>query len=264
MVTRKRWLRVTIFSGLLTSICLTGGCGPETITSELGGWSSPSMPLQPAAVHSVVTETVDVIGGSMAFGWKDPHNDSYTQRAFTYRSLHTRTHYRYINHALPGYTAQWLNEKYPGRYRSWLQHDRPQVVILTWGLENDMSSRHKDSLRTFQNQIRQEISTALHDHAVVLIVSPPITKLLATTDHRRVTDYIDSEFQVGQSFRNPNVVDIHLLEQMQEYMMAHHQTYRRYYGNAWHPNQAGHELAGRLLVDDLNKRFGSGPILFKS
>lgn len=200
----------------------------------------------------------------MAYGWIDPHNDSYLRRAFASRSKQTHISYRYINHAIPGYTAKWMNQRDAGRYESCLNKDKPQVVVLSWGLENDLSSKHKDSVATFSLQIKKEIATALEHHCVVLIVSPPVTKLLATTDHHRVGQYIYKEFQVGQSFHSQNVVDIHLYQQMWTYMENHHQTYQQYYGNSWHPNRAGHILAGHLLATDLNKKYGSNPILFQS
>ncbi len=219
----------------------------------------------PAAVAAPITdttrsETVCVVGGSMAYGWMDPHNDSYLRRGFAIRSRETGIHYNYINHAIPGFTAAHLNKVYPGAYQRWLIHDRPQVVVLSWGLENDMSSRYRDTIPTFDRSIHTEIAQALAAHAAVLIVTPPVTKLLETTDHRRVNQFIQAEFQVGDSFHNPNVTDINLYAQMQQYLVSHGETVRPYVGNSWHPNGAGHRLAGRLFAQDMMKDFGSGPI----
>ncbi len=208
-------------------------------------------------------EVVDVFGGSMAYGWKDPRNISYLQRAFESRSKTTSVQYKYINHAIPGFTAEWLNQRYPGKFEAWLKADHPQIVILSWGLENDMSSVHKDSLPIFSKQIREEVSMALAHHAVVLIITPPVTKLLATKDRSKVLSYIHTEFEVGKSFHSPNVLTIRLFHQFKTYMWDHHQTYKPYFGNAWHPNRAGHKLGGILLAADLEKRFGKGPIEFK-
>lgn len=246
-------------------------CGtPAAVMAQLPAKASASTTSRQPPIRSISSsrdiqqhETVLVIGGSMAFGWKDPHNDSYLRRAFVIRSHDTKVDYHYVNHAIPGYTAQRLNQRYPGAYERWLQRNKPQVVVLSWGLENDMSSGHRDSIDTFDRCIKQEVAEALAAHSTVLMVTPPVTKELATTDHRKVQTYIHSEFEMGRSFHSNNVFEFDVYRQMQAYMKAHHQTYKRYYGNCWHPNQAGHELAGRLFADALRKRFGSGPIRYR-
>ncbi|MDQ0189781.1 SGNH/GDSL hydrolase family protein [Alicyclobacillus cycloheptanicus] len=208
-------------------------------------------------------ETVDVFGGSMTDGWLDPTRDSFVHRAFQWRSITTPTRYRYMNYAIPGYTALRFSQRYPGRFQRILFHQHPQVVVIAWGLENDMNSRHRDTVRVFGRAVKQEIAQSLRAHAVVLLVTPPVTKELDTVDHRRVYTYIHELFRVGASFHNPNVIDMNVYQQMQSYMKAHHQTYKQYYGNAWHPNRAGHILAGRILARDLQQHFGNGPIQWK-
>lgn len=262
VVTLNKGTTVTFCS--LASILLLSGCEPHLSDMVRQSSAGTTTAVETANLNTALGVTVDVFGGSMAYGWVDPHHDSYLRRAFSLRSRETHVPYKYMNHALPGYTAQWMNQKYAGRYTSLLQRDKPQVAVLSWGLENDLSSKHRDSINTFGRQIRKEISVALKHHCVVLIVSPPMTKLLATTDRHKVGAYISKEFQIGQSFHNSHVVDIRLYHQMWMYIKAHHQTYRLYDGNSWHPNDAGHKLAGRLLASDLEKKFGAKPIVFEA
>lgn len=209
-------------------------------------------------------ETVDVFGGSMTYGWVDPANDSFVRRAMATFSADTSTVYYYHNYAIPGFTAQLYEKRWPGRYRRIIQRDRPQAVVLAWGLENDMSSRQHDSVRTFGAAMQREIAQALAAHAVVLLVTPPVTMELSTIDRHRVGQYIHEEFRVGASFHSPDVLNVNVYSQMMGYMHMHHQTYRKYYGNSWHPNRAGHILAGHLLSKDLSRHFGEAPIHWRS
>lgn len=258
----NRWYHQTILYNLLLPFLMISGYGSPVAPHVMQKSLMTGIQYNEKTTNPM-TVTVDAIGGSMAFGWKDPHNNSYLQRAFIIRSRHTHVHYKYINHGIPGFTAKWLNQKYPGQYKAWLTNDQPQVVVLSWGLENDMSSLHRDSLQTFAREMKQEISIALEHHAVVLIVTPPVTKLLATKDRYKVLRYINREFEVGHSFHNTNVVTINLYKQFKGYMNLHHQTCMSYYGNAWHPNQKGHKLAGKILASALEKKFGKGTIDFK-
>lgn len=264
--------RLSVVAAVVSFALASGVVGAISLVNErhfqAATVSTASAAHAPAAITAPIndearTETVCVVGGSMAYGWKDPHNDSYLRRAFAIRSHETTTNYRYISHAIPGFTADHLNAVDPGAYQRWLLEDKPQVVVLSWGLENDMSSHYRDSIPAFQDAIHNEITEALNAHAAVLVVTPPVTELLATTDHRKVTGFIHAEFQSADSFHNPNVTTINVYGQMNHFLSSHHRTVKPYIGNRWHPNGAGHRLAGDLLAHDLNKRFGNGPILYK-
>lgn len=209
-------------------------------------------------------ETVDIFGGSMAHGWLDPKDNSYLRRAFTARSASTNTNYKYVDHTIIGETPYLLDTKDKSKFISWLKEDKPQIVVFSWGVENSMSSRHRITIEEFTQAVHSEIAQALRDHAVVLIVSPPVTQELVVNDRLKTATWINQLFQVAASFHSKNVYTIDLYHQMQLYLTAHGQTYKNYYGNSWHPNQAGHELAGGILANDLVQSFGFGPILFKS
>ncbi len=209
-------------------------------------------------------ETVDVIGGSMAHGWLDPHDNSYLQRAFTARTQSTNTTYHYVSHTVAGQTPYLLDTKNKSQYLSWLKKDHPQVVVLSFGVENSMSSRHKTTLDQFKKSFHDLIAEALKEHAVVLIVTPPVTQELIVNDRLKTDQWFNQMFQVANAFNSSNLYIEDLYHQMTLYMAAHGKTYKDYYGNSWHPNQAGHALAGSLLANGLVKTFGFGPILFKS
>lgn len=213
--------------------------------------------------NKLTTETVDIIGGSMAHGWLDPHDNSYLQRAFTSRTQSTNTTYKYVSHAVSGETPYLLDTKNKSQYLSWLKKDHPQVVVLSFGIENSMSSRHRITLDQFKKSFHTLIAEALKEHAVVLIVTPPVTQELVVNDQRKTEQWSNQMFQVANAFNSSNVYIEDLYHQMTFYMAAHGKTYKDYYGNSWHPNQAGHVLAGSILANDLVKTFGFGPILFK-
>jgi hypothetical protein len=208
-------------------------------------------------------ETVDIIGGSMAHGWLDPKDNSYLRRAFTTRSQSTNTNYKYVDHTFAGETPYLLDTNDKAKFALWLKTDHPQVVVFSWGIENSMSSHHQTSIDQFASGIHDEIAETLKAHATVLIVTPPLTQELVVNDRLMTDIWINRMFQVASSFKSDNVYIEDIDHQMQLYVTAHGKTYKDYYGNSWHPNQAGHELAGNLLANDLVQTFGFGPITFK-
>lgn len=203
-------------------------------------------------------ESVMVVGGSMAHGWKDPHDDSYLKRAFAALSSTTDTQYTYVDDTVIGGTAARLGAQ---KFDAELQKANPQVVAISWGLLNDVSD--KTPMGTFRQSIHDEIAAALKAHAVVMVITPPVVEATATVDATAVKNFISNEFQVANSFHNPNVYLFDLNAQMTTYMQAHGQTWKTYYGDSWHPNQAGHVLAGQLLFNDIVQTMGQAPIQYK-
>ncbi|MDQ0190106.1 SGNH/GDSL hydrolase family protein [Alicyclobacillus cycloheptanicus] len=211
---------------------------------------------------SLSTETVDVFGGSMAHGWADPHDDSYLKRAFAARQQSTNTNYHIVDRTVDGGQADYFETEKPGLYESDLKTDKPQIVVLSWGLLNDMHA--KSSLAVFDSAIHDQIAKALAVHAVVLLVTPPVTEASQKGDHPMQEVYIAHEIADAQAFHSKNVYVFDVYHQMEAYLKAHHQTWQNYYGDSWHPDAAGHALAGALLANDLVTAFGSGPIRFTS
>ncbi|TDY47983.1 GDSL-like lipase/acylhydrolase family protein [Alicyclobacillus sacchari] len=256
----KVWRRIGRGAGLVMcgAMLMVGGWCMGTLQSR----SDNVMAATPAGQLSsqLTTEKVMVVGGSMAHGWKDPNNDSYLRRAFQALSNSTDTQYEYDDRTVVGGSPVGLDKS--GKYATWLAEDKPQIVVISWGLLNDVYD--KTPMASFNQAIHNEIQEALAANAVVIFVTSPVTKATATYNHAEVENYIATEQAQASSFDNPNIYFIDLNHDMSVYMAAHGQTWQSYYGDSWHPNEAGHELAGELLFDDFIATFGTGSIEWQS
>lgn len=201
-----------------------------------------------------------VVGGSVAYGWKDPNNDSYLRRAFQSLSDESGVQYNYDNRCVIGGTPSAVDLS--GDYTNWLTSDKPNIVVIAWGLENDAGANRSSS--EIEQEIHTEISEALADHAVVIVASPPVTEATATTLHRTVEEYIADEKADVESFHSPNAYFINLNTIMEKYLEEHNQSWQDYYGDSWHPNEAGHILAGSLLYNQLLTISDHGLITWKT
>lgn len=218
-----------------------------------------------AGKHHIATpaikERVMAIGGSVAHGWKDVKGEGYLHRAFQTYQKATDVSYTYYDRTIVGANGHQLATMYKGDYSRWLNALHPTIVVISWGLLND--ALPKTTYADFAKYLKQEISEALRDHAVVLVVSPPITKATYTQYPVQEEKYDQQEALVVKSLKNPNVYFIDLMNQMKSYLKSHHQTYKLYKGDGWHPNTRGHILAGSLLEKDIYAIFGKGPIVIK-
>lgn len=219
----------------------------------------PRQPMDSLTV-SLHQESVMVLGGSMAHGWKDPNDDSYLRRAFQSLTNSTNTNYTYTDQTIIGGRA--ISVQQNNELPTWLSNDKPNIVVISWGLLDD--SYDKTPIDQFSDAIHDEIAQSLSQNAVVLIVTPPVVQAAATNYHAQVEAYIDAEFNVAASFHNGNIYCFNLNDEMSKYMTAHGQTWQQYKGDVWHPNQAGHELAGNLLYNDLIQIFGTNPIQYET
>lgn len=202
---------------------------------------------------------VMIVGGSIAKGEHAPNDFGYLQRAFHTLTVKTNAQYVYTNKAIIGANSTQLATLYKGSYESWLQSVRPQIVVISWGLLND--ALPKTPMDTFQHYLRQEIDEALNRRAVVMVVTPPVTKATYTKFPQQEQSYAASEVQLVKSLKNPKVYVFNLFDQMKHYLASHHQTYIPYTADPNHPNVKGHILAGRLLYKDIVHRFGNHPIV---
>lgn len=200
---------------------------------------------------------VMALGSSVAEGWDDPQGGGYLPRAFKAYSEQSGYKYDLINKSQAGDWAAKVLSVYP----DWLAQVKPQVVLITWGLLDDLN--HKTTLSEFRAAVAREIGLALANHDVVLVVTPPVTRATYTQYARQEPLYASAELDVAKGFHSPNVYAFDLLDQMEAYLKAHHQTYKPYMADGWHPNAAGHILAGQLLDEDLNSAFGKKPIQFQ-
>ncbi len=216
------------------------------------------------AVHSVTSrdstlvETVMTVGSSVAEGWVDPKGGGYLNRAFRELSLATKVSYKIARKAVAGDYTTKVARQFP----MWLREVHPQVVVISWGALDDIEA--KTPIATFEQNVRMEISQALAAHSVVVIVTTPITRATYTQFQTLEPRYMNAEMAAARSFHSPNVVISDVFNQMKSYIAAHHQTYKPYMADGWHPNAAGHALAGQLLYVDLLRTFGVKPISFSA
>lgn len=238
---------------------LTGGNA-----SAVGKQSGES----PDTSHQV--ERVMTLGGSIAKGWMDigwqnwrhGWHGGYLLRGFDALSKASGIRYTVYDRTIVGANATQMNTLYKGKYGLWLRTVRPQIVVISWGGLND--ALPKTPMGLYRTEIRQEILQALNAGAVVLIVTPPVTKAALTEYRVAVPAYFSNEIAVARSLNNPNVYVFNVFDQMEAYIKSHHQSYTRYMANAWHPNPLGHKLAGQLLFEDMWKKFGNTPVRYIS
>lgn len=260
---RFKWNKWTWVVCTTVVVCIAGAfCAGRISASAASGSSvitgkSYSVLKPVAGLHR---ETVLLIGGSMAYGWKDPTNDSYIERAFTGLSGSTTTQYTYINRALVGASAKNYTAKHMQDYLTALSNLQPSVVIISWGLLNDIAQ--KTTKEVFEAAIRTQITAAVDAHAVVLLVSPAVVRANYTYAKDKTTKYVSWEKEVAKSFDSPDVRVIDIYAQMMQYLAVHNQTYAPYFGDNWHPNEAGHILAGNMLENDIVAEFGQAPLRY--
>lgn len=210
-------------------------------------------------INNPTTETVMVVGGSIAYGWDGSVNDSYVQQAFQALSSSSSVQYTYDDQAVVDGSPLKINSS--GDFKRWLAADRPQVVVLAWGLENDASAHATTS--AIEQAIRTEISEAMATDAVVIVTSPPVTEAIDTTLHKTVEQYIEAEKADVNTLQSPNVHFVNLNQIMGNYLVAHNQSWQDYFGDSWHPDAAGHILAGQLLYSELNDIANNGALVWQ-
>lgn len=200
-------------------------------------------------------EIVMTVGSSVAEGWVDTQG-GYLVRAFASLGKTTGHPYRVVRRAYAGdYSTKVAPE-----YVKWLATVHPQVVVISWGGLDDIEA--KTPLPNFRAAVRTEIKEALDQRAVVVVVTSPVTRATYTQFPKSQAQFMNAEMAVARSFKSPNVVVADVFDQMKAYLIAHHQTYVPYMADGWHPNAAGHRLAGQLLFADMRQSFGIKSIQF--
>ncbi len=200
------------------------------------------------SLHDVPVRVL-IIGSSVADGWKDSVGGGYLKRAFTHFGLTHRTAFAWINRAVPGQGAMRLNAMVP----RFIDQAKPQIVVIAWGGLDDAYDH--TPLNIFREDIRQEISLSLAAHAMVFVITPPVSRASYTQFALQQPMYLDAEMQVARSFQNPNVYVFDVFDQMKRYLDKHHETYVPFMADGWHPNTRGHALASRLLLHDFKQYF---------
>lgn len=208
----------------------------------------------PSAAAAGPPQTVLIIGGSAAKGWHDKTGRGYIERGLDL--WHAGAPFRFENRAVPGATMN--NPKIGKHYLQWLETYSPRIVVLSWGLLNDL--RAGTPWSQIVSQIRQEALWALSAGAVVFIVTPPATTATYGVDKAEENAIVDEEMRAVMSLHNPNVYIFDVLHPEERWLAVHHQTIARYMAGPWDPNTQGHILAGKLLAQELRARFPRGEV----
>lgn len=197
---------------------------------------------------------VMLVGSSVAEGWDDPSGGGYLKRAFSALGQYQQVNYHLESVAKAGDTVVKVAKKYP----QWLKTQKPQVVVLSWGVLDDLSQNTNPA--AYKAGIKKEIEQAIAVHAQVFIVTPPVTRASYTQFQTQEAQYVNIELQVAKAFAHKDVNVFDVYNQMKAYLTDHHQTYKPYMADGWHPNTKGHELAGQLLLQDMKSAFGTAKI----
>ncbi|MCL6443733.1 MAG: SGNH/GDSL hydrolase family protein [Alicyclobacillus sp.] len=234
----------------------SGKVEPSTTASSTAGTSGTRA--SSAAIGAKMSSSLKVmaLGSSVAEGWVDPGHGGYLQRTVDALSKDSDAKYTLVNESKAGNGVLQVVYQYP----KWLQSVHPRVVIISWGALDDLHL--KTPFSTVRQQVTWEINEALAAHAVVFLVTPPITRASYTTASVNEAKYVDTEIAAAEAIHSPNVHVFDVFNQMKAYIQSHHQTYLPYMADGWHPNAAGHALAARLLVADIEQVYGKKPITF--
>ncbi|GGI96918.1 hypothetical protein GCM10010885_03130 [Alicyclobacillus cellulosilyticus] len=196
-----------------------------------------------------------VVGGSVAHGWNDS-DGGFIVRAF--EAFGGDEPFEIVNHSAVGDGPV----QYAPKFADDLRRVAPDVLVIAWGTLDDIYNH--TPLSAFSAAIRAEIKQALAHRAVVMLVTPPVTKASYTQYRDEEPLYVAAEVAVAHRFDSPNVYVFDVFHEMQAWLTAHRVSYEAYASDGWHPNALGHALAGELLAHDMAKAFGEGPIQFRS
>lgn len=201
------------------------------------------------AVRTQKPLTVLAVGGSSAQGYDDPKLDGYLSRALTTVSKELKRPISFVNKAKSGN----IPAKVASQYEPLLQSVQPDVVIISWGLLNDISKKTPPD--TFRSSIQAEVSMAIQHGADVWIVTPPATPATYVGhDVELEPQYANMEISAARAVQSAHVHVLDLLNDMKYYLKERHLSYKSYAQNNWHLNQAGHVLAGQILAKSILSR----------
>ncbi|MFB5192433.1 SGNH/GDSL hydrolase family protein [Alicyclobacillus fastidiosus] len=227
-----------------------------TIASPQNSWTT-----WPVALKKDQAYTVVAIGGSAADGTGDAVGEGgYLARAFRTVNATQDVNYHFINQSKVGYgpiqyddtqlSPALLNDSQMERL---FKDYKPNMLVISFGMLDDIDK--KTPMGQIKQALHDEIESAINQHVVVVIVTPPSTYASETYYKAPLNAYVQAEMGVVEEFHNPNIYVIPLAQQMDQYIKSHHQTIKMYEADSWHPNAAGHALAGNLLAQDIIHKF---------
>lgn len=230
---------LTIMGILLAGYGTSGVGAGTTHASNNSITNKPRIPLGHLKVMG--------IGGSIAKGDRATNEYGYLQRTFHHFDD------TYFNKAIYGANSTQLATMYKGKYTSWLSQTHPQVVVISWGLLNDAIP--DTPLSQFNDYLHLEIKQALAIHAMVFVVTPPVTEVSYSLYAKQETMYAQDEIKFVKKMNNSHVYAFDLFSQMKNYVASHHVNIKEFSGDAHHPNDKGYQLAANFLIADLNRYF---------
>jgi hypothetical protein len=191
-----------------------------------------------------------IIGGSAADGWHDSSGQGYVQRALRIFGMDSHIPEVTLQHAIPG--SPMTNPHIAAQYPSWLRSTPGGVVILAWGLLNDI--RLHISIRKDYLTLHREMALALATGHMVILVSPPLTVPGDITHRVAELRLWRMEVVAASSFHSPDVHVINVFRPELIYIEQHRQDVEQYMsGSSWDPNTAGHILAAKFLIEGLRR-----------
>lgn len=234
--------------GLLKAV--TAIAAAAVLALGLGLWGN-------ASAEAPGPARVLIIGGSAAYGWRDKTGQGYIERGLKAWSAFPDG-LDFQNEAIPGATVN--NPKVANRYAQWLSPAPPAIVVLGWGILDDM--RAGTPWAIVLAEVRNQTLEALSAGAVVFFVTPPATKPTYTiyqgSENALVGALVRSEEAIG----SPDLYVFNVLGAEERWLHAHHQTYAPYMSNFWDPNTAGHILAGGLLANAIKAVLPQGTVSY--
>lgn len=252
----RKAIHLAMFAGLTLGLFSLVGCGtqpptgtPSTQTTQPARQPHIANPKPILATKITGTLTVMGVGGSVAHGWDDKVGGGYLVRAFKTLTAEGPIHYNFVNKSIEGDGPTQMAPK----YLPFLRTVKPQVVVISWGMLDDISN--KTPIAKFKQAIHDEISQALQAGCYVMVVTPPVTGASYAHDVTSEANLVNTEIGVAQDFHSNKVYVFDLFNQMKAYLSEHHQSVSKYSADAWHPNTAGHTLAGQLLANDIEQGF---------
>ncbi|KUO96223.1 SGNH/GDSL hydrolase family protein [Ferroacidibacillus organovorans] len=235
---RKKIRRNRIFASALLAVVLLFVIGSHLTYAVHRSVNKPkSLPKGPIRIMA--------IGSSVAKGWDDKTGGGYLARGVSGYAKGVHHALPFINHAVEGETAEAALPLLP----TWIKAVHPNVLLISWGMLDDATAN--TPLSVFSQTIRKEINLAIANHEAVWVVTPPVTPASYTVNRVSEAQYVNAEIAVARSYPAREVSVFDVFNQMKAYIAKHHQNYQMYAADAWHPNTAGHILAGKLLAHDL-------------
>jgi acyl-CoA thioesterase I len=223
-------------------------------------WRSSALTAKEAAVqsqhpplvqHHVVAsahaspQRVVLIGGSVALGWDDKVGGGYLIRGWKQYAAEKKVAVTVVNASIEGDGP----DKFASKLATTLSQAHAQILVISWGMLDSISA--KTPLSVFQSAVATEIQAARAAGMDVIVVTPPPTIASYTSCLTSEPQYIAAEVAAARQYPSADVQVLDLFQTMKTYLATHHETIQSQSADGWHPNTAGHALAGQLLSQAL-------------